>query len=101
MSIRSDMNELLLAIHLNTDLNIQIVSITSFKSQFKNTTTRYNLEYLTKRKVEDENTGEVKVKLFKYKTEQYKSLTEVYQRLGVIYQENIKKPPPEVNAYGS
>lgn len=83
---KRNIEELLLAIHLNTDLNIQLVTTTSYKPHLKQLTNKFSLEYLIRKKVQDEE-GNNTFKYMKYKTEHFRSLADIYVHLGKLYKE--------------
>lgn len=86
-----EINELLLAINMNTKLNIQTVVTCSYRKKAKQLITKYGIEFLKRTKVLDEETQKNKYVMMVYRSEVYSSKVNLYKRLGELYQEEVKR----------
>lgn len=86
-----EINELLLAINMNTKLNIQTVVTCNYRKKAKQLITKYGIEFLKRTKVFNEETQKNKYVMMVYRSEVYSSKVNLYKRLGELYQEEVKR----------
>ncbi len=90
-NLNKEIDELLLAINMNTKLNIQTVVTCSYRKKAKRIITKYGIEFLKRTKVFDEETQKNKYVMMTYRSEVYSSKVNLYKRLGELYQAEVQK----------